>query len=181
MTTPQEKPSFNLYIRRLLLVALISLFFVALLSEVGHYFLKSDTDRGPTTIEIVVPEGTADRVAAGEPVPSIPDEMTFVLGDTLVVVNQDVVDHQLGPVWVPPGTSGSLVLDEADNFAFECSFQPTNYLGLDVRPATTFLDRINALLFAAPPTIAFFYLYSLLLFPIGKSKEDPLPIETVDP
>ncbi len=63
--------------------------------------------------------------------------MTFVVGDTLVVVNQDSVDHQLGPLWIPPGTSASLNLDTEQNYAFQCSFQPTKVFGLDVHEPVT--------------------------------------------
>ena len=106
-------------------------------SEVAFYFLKENTDREPEQIELVIPAGTADKVAAGEPIPSIPYEMTFVLGDTLIVNNEDTVDHQLGPLWIPPRSKASLVLDAAERYAYSCSFQTSRYLGLNVKQATT--------------------------------------------
>ena len=103
---------------RLVFTLFISLVLVWVGSEVAFYFLKSDSDRLPEDIELVIPFGTADMVAAGEPIPSIPDEMTFVLGDTLIVNNQDSVDHQLGPLWIPPRSKASLVLDAAERYAY---------------------------------------------------------------
>ncbi|MGB7094677.1 MAG: hypothetical protein WBD62_08530, partial [Anaerolineales bacterium] len=113
------------------------------------------------------------KVAAGEPVPAIPDEMTFVLGDTLIVKNDDVVDHQLGPLWIPPKTKASLVLDAAQRYAYSCSFQTTRYLGLNVKQATTWQTRLVALGFSVPATTMFFFIYSLVLWPINpKPKKD---------
>jgi hypothetical protein len=152
---------------RLLITFVIALALVWIGSEVSFYFLRGDTDRVPTNIELVIPAGTAAKVEAGEPVPAIPDEMTFVLGDTLVVKNEDVVDHQLGPLWIPPNKQASLVLDAAQRYAYSCSFQNTRYLGLNVKQATTWQTRVVALGFAVPPTTMFFFIYSLVLWPIN--------------
>ena len=94
-------------------------------------------DRAPQRIELVIPAGTADQIASGQAVPSIPTDMVFVVGDTLVVKNEDTASHQLGPIWVPPGTSASLNLDTANRYSYACSFQPSRYLGLDVRSRVT--------------------------------------------
>ena len=37
--------------------------------------------------------------------------MSFVVGDTLVVKNEDSVEHQLGPLWIPAGSSASMPLN----------------------------------------------------------------------
>ena len=94
-----------------------------------------------------------------------------MLGDVLEVENRDNVSHQLGPIWVPPGSTGSLVMERANNFAYSCSFQPSRYLGLDVREPTTMGTRFIALSFAAPTMTALAFLYSLLVFPVDKKKE----------
>ena len=119
----------SIFVKRFIISFLISLAFVVLLSEVSFQFQKDKVARAPDIIELVIPSGTADRIAQGEPVPSIPAEMDFLTGDVLTVVNSDNVDHQLGPVWVPPGTSASLRLDQAEKFANSCSFQPRGILG----------------------------------------------------
>jgi hypothetical protein len=140
-------------------------------SEVAFYFLRGDTDRTPQEIELVIPAGTAAKIEAGEPVPAIPDEMTFVLGDTLVVRNEDKVDHQLGPLWIPPQRNASLVLDAAQRYAYSCSFKTTRYLGLNVKQATTWQTRVVGLGFAVPPTTMFFFVYSLVLWPLNPDPE----------
>ena len=166
--------------RRLLILFIISLTLVWVGSEVAFAFQKEKYDRAPQEIELVIPAGTAERVAAGEPVPSIPDEMVFVLGDTLVVSNQDVVGHQLGPLVVPPGAKASLALEQPTKFAYQCSFRPTRYLGIDVRQPTDLGTRLTALGLATPPTAAFLFVYSLIIWPL-KPREKPKAAASMAP
>jgi hypothetical protein len=166
-----DNPMIKKGLLRLVITLLISLVLVWVGSEVAFYFLKSDSDRLPEDIELVIPVGTAEKVAAGEPIPSIPDEMTFVLGDTLIVNNQDSVDHQLGPLWIPPRSKASLVLDAAERYAYSCSFQTSQYLGLNVKQPTTWKTRLVALGFTVPATTAFLFIYSLALWPLDSKPE----------
>lgn len=157
--------------KRLIIILLLSVILVWVGSEVAFYLLKENTDRAPETIELTIPDGTAEQIAVGQAVPSIPDEMVFVLGDTLVVKNNDRVNHQLGPLWIPPKSQASLVLDTADQYAYSCSFQPSQYLGLNVKQPTTWETRLVALGFAVPATTAFIFIYSLVLWPINPQPE----------
>jgi uncharacterized membrane protein YraQ (UPF0718 family) len=157
-------------IRRVALSVLAGLLVGFLISEISYQFLR-ETSRAPETIELVIPEGTAEQIARGETPPTIPEEMTFVVGDVLLVHNQDITDHQLGPVWIPASTSASLNLDEVNNFIFACSFQPSSYLGLDVREPVTLATRIGGVIFSGLPLGAIIALYSLIVWPI-KSKAE---------
>ncbi|MCP4283591.1 MAG: hypothetical protein GY792_03940 [Gammaproteobacteria bacterium] len=139
------------------------------MSEIAHYMMQEEYDRPPQDVELVIPAGTADRVAAGEETPAIPSEMVFIVGDVLVVRNEDSVDHQLGPVWVPPGTSASLPMEDANNYDYTCSFRPSQYLGLDVRQGTTVNLRLVALSYVTPATAVFLFVYSLVLFPLDRA------------
>lgn len=178
---------FRPYLVRLLIVSAISLVFVAIFNEVAYSFQREKYDRLPHTQQLVIPAGTAQRVAAGEEAPGIPADMIFVIGDTLEVVNQDDTPHQLGPIWVPPGGTGKLLLQEADKFAFACSFRPSQYISMDVRQATTLETRLTALMLAGPTTTAFLFIYSLLIFPLDKKpgnkpgNKPPAPAETATP
>jgi hypothetical protein len=87
------------------------------IAEGSFVILRDKSDHTPQRIELVIPAGTADKVAAGQAVPSLPADMVFVVGDTLVVKNQDTTSHQLGPIWVPPGASASLNLDTANRYS----------------------------------------------------------------
>jgi hypothetical protein len=158
----------HLYLKRLLIVFGICLVFVLAFNEATYMLQKDQFDRAPQTIQLVVPAGTAELVAAGQAVPAIPKEMVFMLGDTLQVKNEDVVAHQLGPIWVPPGGTSSLKMEQADKYAYHCSFAATQYLGLDVRQPTTLGVRLTALAFATPTMTALVFLYSLLVFPVEK-------------
>ena len=160
------KAEYKPYFVRLLLILGLALFFVLTVNEVFFLIQKDSNDRAPQTMQLVIPEGTANLVEQGQAAPSIPEEMVFVVGDVLEVVNEDTVDHQLGPIWVPPGSTGSLQLEDANKYAYSCSFAPSRYLGIDVREATTVGTRLVALLFATPPMAIFLFIYSLLVFPI---------------
>ena len=80
---------FKRILRRLLLLFLISTAAVGIISEGVHLLQKDPTDRPPKTIELVIPVGTSSRVAAGEAISSLPEKMSFVVGDVLVVKNED--------------------------------------------------------------------------------------------
>jgi hypothetical protein len=159
------------YVTRLAAIVFISVAVVAIVNEGGYLLQKEKTDRPPKTIQLLIPAGTAERMAAGEAGPAIPDRMVFVMGDVLEVKNEDSMAHQLGPIWVPPGTTGRLDLLEANKFTYSCSFAKSRFLGLDVRPPTTLGTRIAGMAIAAPPTVAILFLYSLVAFPVKTDKK----------
>lgn len=168
-----SRTTVRLGVRRILILFLISLGLAFAGSELAFYFQKEPSDRAPAEVELVIPAGTASRIAIGMPVPDIPEEMVFVLGDTLVVRNEDEVDHQLGPLWIPPHSTAKLTLEEAERYALSCSFQPTRYQGLTVKPPITWGTRLIALGLTVPATTMFLFVYSLLIWPIksGKSQQ----------
>ena len=153
------------FLRRLFGLLLVSILIVLLISEGFYLLTRNDTERAPEAIEITIPAGTADRIAAGGSGPELPN-MVFVVGDTLIVHNLDSTSHELGPIWVPPGTSGTLALGEANDFIFNCSFQNTKFLGLTVREATNWTSRLSALWYGTPPIWMFLLVYSFVLFPL---------------
>jgi len=133
-----------------------------LLSEITFVFIQ-DTARPPKSIELVIPAGTAASVAQGKQPPALPQSMNFVQGDTLVIKNEDTENHQLGPLWIPPGTSASLQLGTVENFIYECSFQPRKYFGINVYQPLTPSVRIEGILEAGVPVGILFSLYSILI------------------
>lgn len=167
----KKKNRFRPYLIRLVVIFLISLGIVIAFNEIAYYMQKDDYDRAPMTVQLVVPEGTAERVKAGQDDLELPEEMVFVIGDTLEVVNQDTVSHQLGPIWVPPNSTGKLVMEDIGKLAYSCTFSTTQYLGLDIREPTTLGTRFIALTFAAPTMTALIYIYSLAAFPIEPQKK----------
>ncbi len=167
-----EKETVRRYALRFVTILVVAAFVSWGLSEIAFRTQRYNIDRAPQTIEITIPSGTAEKVARGQEVNSLPQEMVFVLGDVLVVHNQDLVSHELGPLFIPSGTSASLPMDNVDNYAASCSFQPTSYLGLEVKEPTTWRTRLLAVSFAAPPTAVMAFLYSLVIRPI-KTEEKP--------
>lgn len=154
--------------KRLLICVLAGLSLGAVLSEAAFYFLDSGETRPPAVIELVIPPGTAAAVSAGRAVASLPTSLTFVLGDTLLVKNEDTVVHTLGPVLIPPGTSGTMELDSPEYSAVSCSFQPSKYLGLAMASALTGTTRLVGILEAGVPMSFLFALYGLFALPIKK-------------
>lgn len=152
----------NPIIKRILVSVLLGLVVATVTTEISYQVLKRE-NREPQEIELVIPAGTAQEIANGQTPPSIPEDMNFVVGDTLVVVNQDEVDHQLGPLWIPPGTSASLNLDTEENYILDCSFQPGKVFGIDVLQPVTFGTRLTGILFAGFPLGALFAVYSIVI------------------
>jgi hypothetical protein len=156
-------------IKRIAILMGIGIVIGAVISELSFIFLQ-ETARPPKEIQLVIPSGTAEQVKRGEQPPSIPPDMVFVVGDILVVKNEDSVDHKLGQLWIPANSSARLPLNEEQNMAFECSFQPGNYFGLDVRQSLTFGTRVYGALYAGIPLGILIALYGFVMPP--KKKEN---------
>ncbi len=163
----------NRFVALRLFLSMVLGFLIAVgVNEFSFLFLKSEAGRGPERIELVIPAGTAAKVALGEAEPTLPEKMVFVQGDTLVVINQDSVDHRLGALFIPSNTSASLILSQAASLTYACSFEPTQYFGLDVREPVTLDTRIYGLIISGLPLGIIFYIYSILVWPLK-----PKPIE----
>ena len=152
-----------------MLSAVLGLLIGVTVSEVPFLFLR-ETARAPREIVLTIPAGTSEQIARGEQPPSIPENMTFVVGDTLVVKNEDSADHKLGPLWIPANSSAQLSLEQEENLAYECSFQPGKYFGLDVREPLTPRTRIYGIVYVALPMAILIALYSFVVTP--KKKEN---------
>lgn len=158
-------------LKRIGISLLLGLLLGAVISEVPFLFLR-ETARPPEEITLVIPDGTAEQVARGEQPPTIPANMSFVVGDTLVIRNEDAVDHKLGQLWIPANSSAQLSLDQEENFAFECSFQPGNTFGLNVNEPLTLGTRLYGVLYAGIPLGVLIALYALVM-PARKKENAP--------
>ena len=164
-------PPKEIMFKRILISLLIGLVIGAIVSEIPFLFLR-ETARPPKDVVLTIPKGTAEQVARGEQPPSIPASMIFVVGDVLIVVNEDTVDHKLGPLWIPANSSAQLPLDEEENLAFECSFQPGNYLGLNVYQPLTLSTRLFGVSYVGIPMGILIALYSIVI-PFKKKEHAP--------
>ncbi len=157
--------SVKFVLSRFAISIVIGLILGAIISEVSYYFLKTGETRPPQVVELDIPAGTADRIARGEAVSSIPSNLIFVMGDTLLVKNQDSVPHTLGPLFIPPGSSATMNLNQAQDYTVACSFQPSKYIGLSVQSPLDTSTRLFGIVEAGVPMGLLFALYSLVAFP----------------
>ena len=149
---------------------LAGLLFGVVISELTFYYLNSGETRPPQVVTLDIPPGTAERVAHGESSSTLPSSMYFVVGDTLLVHNLDSVVHQLGPLFIPSGSSATMKLETEQDYAFTCSFIPSKYIGLNVRPPLTLVTRILGILEAGLPMGILIALYSIYAMPLKKKK-----------
>jgi hypothetical protein len=159
----------NPIIKRVLIFSVAGLIFGTLLTEIAFMVMPGMDTRPPRQVVLVIPPGTAQSVAQGQQPPSIPQGMTFVVGDTLVVKNEDSVQHQLGPLWIPAGSSASMPLDVAQNYSFQCSFVPTKLFGLSVNQPLTVGTRLEGIVVGGIPVAIIAALYSFMLWPLKKT------------
>lgn len=152
----------SVIVQRVILPMLLGFLLGAVVNEISFLFLKTNAGRGPERIDLVIPAGTASRVASGQSNPALPANLAFVLGDTLVVKNEDVVVHQLGPLYIPPGSSASMTLNEPESLALRCSFQVSQYEGFDVEQPVTLFTRFAGVVVAGLPLGFLFMLYGLV-------------------
>ena len=82
---------------------------------------RSDgTTRPPKTIELVVPKGARKRLDAGEAVVVMPNKLEFRVGDRIVIRNEDIVNHSVGPYHVRPGEEFTFTFGSPGRYAGYC-------------------------------------------------------------
>lgn len=154
---------------RIFLSVVICMLAAWLINEGSYMLLRDPTARDqPRQVVLTIPDGTAAKLAAGQPVLDLPKEMSFVEGDLLIIRNQDSVSHQLGPVWVPAQSSGVMQLGVAANYSYTCSFEASKTFGVNIQASWSPGLRLEGTLEIGLPSAAIMGLYSFLVFPIKK-------------
>jgi plastocyanin len=97
--------------------------------------LESADDATVFTWNYVIPEGTASRINAGERVEIVPAELTVAIGDTIRIVNDDIVDHVVGVFYVGSGETLTQRFQSAGVLEGECSVHPSGAFTLTVLDA----------------------------------------------
>lgn len=110
----------------LLLTALAASF---VLLAVG---LSQIIERDSRIHTIVIPPGTADRLAAGEDIELIPANLRFTLSDRLVIENNDDQLHQVGPFSVGPGERIDQEFREVATIEGMCSLHPSGSVTIEI-------------------------------------------------
>jgi hypothetical protein len=154
-----------------ILSLLVGIFLGGIMTEAAYRLQTHSNGQTPRQITLVIPSGTADLVKKGQPSPSIPSDMVFIVGDTLIVKNEDIANHQLGPFFIPKGASATVTFDQVANLAYACSFSPEKYLGLEVKTPLTVYTRAIGILDAGIPLGILIALYVVFAIRPGLAKE----------
>jgi hypothetical protein len=149
----------------------VGILLALVMTELTYRFQMKSQDRDGKLLRLVIPLGTANLLQEGGESPSIPTDMTFVVGDVLVVENQDDADHQLGPIFIPRGATAKLAFNKPENLAYACTFTPEKYLGLEVKPPLTIATRLTGVLSAGIPLGTLIALYLVFAVRPGLKKE----------
>lgn len=153
-------------LKRMLISLVAAILLAGIGSEIAFRLQGVNTGRGPQTISLVIPAGTATKIAQGQTV--VPAGQSFVTGDVLVVQNEDSVTHTLGPLVIPAGSTASMKLDQSGSLSYLCSFEPGKYYGMEVQPALTITTRVEAALIAGIPLGLLIGVYSLVAYPLKR-------------
>ena len=81
-------------------------FILGLVLSLIWWALLEPAAAGNRVTELIIPRGTADAVARGEPAPFIPNSLSLGRNRALRVRNDDVVAHKVGAAPVQPGEIG---------------------------------------------------------------------------
>ena len=115
--------------QRTLLLYLLGGLLIAVIPVVVSRFVDQPDGEAYT---IDIPPGTAERLAAGEDVEIVPDELEFKLRDLLIIVNRDSVKHPIGPFEVGPGETSEHTFGEAAAFNSYCSLHPAGSIRISI-------------------------------------------------
>ncbi len=86
--------------------------------------VAADQDEA-VTYTYIIPNGTADRIDAGEPVQIVPARLDINIGDSIEIVNQDQQGHNVGPFYVGEGETVSQTFQSAAEYVDSCSVHPS--------------------------------------------------------
>lgn len=84
-------------------------------------------------IEVVVPPGTMERVEAGEQVELLPRRLEVSVGDRLLIVNEDLATHLVGPYIVGPGQRLEQRFGRPGTISGLCTLHPSGQVSIVVR------------------------------------------------
>ncbi len=151
---------------RILVSLIVGILIAILINEVSFLIMGSGSTRPAKKTQLVIPAGTQQKMEQGQAKSIIPNGINFVIGDELIITNQDSVDHTFGNVFIPKGSSATVVFNQANTFSYQCSFEPKRVLGFEVREPLTTSTRVFGILLAGVPLGVMLYIYSLAAAPV---------------
>jgi hypothetical protein len=84
------------------------------------------------TLTFVIPAGTADRVAAGEEVTILPNDLRMRQRDLLVLINEDSSTHQVASILIGSGERVETRFSKATSVSGYCSLHPSGQITISV-------------------------------------------------
>ncbi|MEZ5136344.1 MAG: hypothetical protein R2699_15135 [Acidimicrobiales bacterium] len=97
---------------------------LALVAIVVGVIAFAGGSKEPFEYKVVVPVGTAERIAGGEEVTLIDAQIDLAVGDRIVIDNQDDEVHQVGPFPVRPGETFEHTFTAPGRFEGLCTLHP---------------------------------------------------------
>lgn len=95
--------------------------------------IVDDLVSGPADYEYVIPAGTGDRIAAGDPVAILPAELDVRVGERIRIVNEDDRGHFVGIFFVGAGETVTQQFATAGEFIGNCTVHPSGEIRLRVK------------------------------------------------
>jgi hypothetical protein len=92
----------------------------------------------------VIPQGTWARRMKGEDIEVLPSRIDLKMSvrDILVLINNDDVPQQFGPVLMMPGQSFRLPFNVASEYQFTCTAHVSGFLTVVVSPPPSWWDLL---------------------------------------
>lgn len=106
---------------------------LVLLASAGALLVAIQSQRSNELVRVEVAAGTAERIAAGEPVELLPPTLEVAVGDRLEIVNRDDVTHQVGPYTVAPGQTLRQSFTSPGTLEGACTLHPSGAIRIVVR------------------------------------------------
>ena len=98
----------------------------------GQIQVSDVDDDAEFDVDYLIPLGTADRIAAGEEVEIVPQELVMKVGESIRIVNDDEVGHVVGVFYVGAGETLTQRFDSPGELSGECSVHPSGSFTLRV-------------------------------------------------
>jgi len=117
--------------RRALTLLLASIL-LAGCSEGRGALVVDDADATRADYEFLIPEGTAERIKAGEDVEILPAQLAVKVGEVIRIVNEDDTGHFVGIFYVGPGETVTQRFASTGTFSGRCTIHPSGQITLTV-------------------------------------------------
>ena len=115
-----------------LAVALVALMSGACSSDRSEALLEPGSAEAAADYAYVIPDGTADRIAAGEPIAILPAALDVAVGEVIRIVNEDTEGHFVGIFFVGAGETVTQRFASPGEFVGNCTVHPSGQLTLTV-------------------------------------------------